>query len=109
MFFSFDYVIKEMVNFAAVQRWSYGCTLEVCYPTSTSWDDYKRQRNNVTSLKRNALKRFCCDASLSARHPGEFWRKMKPVVNANAETSRFLSFRVYSKYEKFTAKGTLEI
>ena len=48
--------------------------------TSTSWDDYKRQRNKVTSLKRNALKRFCCDGSLSARHPGEFWRKMKPLL-----------------------------
>ena len=30
MFFSFDYVIKEMVNVAAVQPWSYGCTWEVC-------------------------------------------------------------------------------
>ena len=49
-------------------------------PTSTSWDDYKRQRNKVTSLKRNALKTFCCDASLSAKHPGEFWRKMKPLL-----------------------------
>ena len=29
MFFSFDYVIKEMVNVAAVQPWSYGCTWEV--------------------------------------------------------------------------------
>ena len=51
-------------------------------PTSTSWDDYKRQRNKVTSLKRNALKRFCCDASLSARHPGQFWRKNEaPFAN----------------------------
>ena len=49
-------------------------------PTSTSCDDYKRQRNKVTSLKRNALKRFCCDASLSARHLGEFWRKIKPLL-----------------------------
>ena len=49
-------------------------------PTSTSWDDYKRQRNKVTSLKRNAVKRFCCDTSLSAKHPGEFWRKMKPLL-----------------------------
>ena len=49
-------------------------------PTSTSWDDYKRQRNMVTSLKRNALKRFFCDASLTAKHPGEFWRKMKPLL-----------------------------
>ena len=30
MFFSFDYVIKEMVNVAAVQPWSYGCTWEIC-------------------------------------------------------------------------------
>ena len=29
MFFSFDYVIKEMVNVAAVQPWSYGCTREM--------------------------------------------------------------------------------
>ena len=28
--FSFDYVIKEMVNVAAVQPSSYGCTWEVC-------------------------------------------------------------------------------
>ena len=34
-------------------------------PTSTSWDNYKkRKRNKVTSLKRNALKAFCYDASL---------------------------------------------
>ena len=30
LFFSFDYVLKEMVNVAAVQPWSYGCTWEVC-------------------------------------------------------------------------------
>ena len=47
---------------------------------TTSWDDYKRQRNKGTLLKRNALKRFCCDASLSARHPGELWRKVKPLL-----------------------------
>ena len=45
-----------------------------------SWDDYKRQRNKVTSIKRNALKTFCSDASLSAKRPGEFWRKMKPLL-----------------------------
>ena len=57
-------------------------------PTSTSWDDYKQQRNKVTSLKRNALKRFCCDASLSARHPGEFWRKMKPLLPTSCGKNR---------------------
>ena len=31
------------------------------------------------SLKRSTLKRFCCDTSLSAKHLGEFWRKMKPL------------------------------
>jgi len=30
MFISFDYVIKETVNVAAVQPWSYGCTWKVC-------------------------------------------------------------------------------
>ena len=54
-------------------------------PTSTSWDDYKRQRNNVTSLKRNALKTFCCDASLRGKHPGEFWRKMKPLLPTSCD------------------------
>ena len=49
-------------------------------PTSTSWDDYKRQHNKVTSLKHNAVKSVCCDASLSAKHPGKFWRKMEPLL-----------------------------
>lgn len=40
-----------------------------------------RQPNKVTSLKRNAVKRrLCCDASFSAKHPDEFWRKMKPLL-----------------------------
>ena len=34
----------------------------------------------VMSLKHSALKRFCCDTSLNAKHPGEFWRKMKPLL-----------------------------
>ena len=48
MFFSFDYVIKEMLNVAAVQPWSYGCTWEVCWALKkleshsaiASWDSY---------------------------------------------------------------------
>ena len=31
MFFSFDYVIKEMVNVAAVQPWSYVCVVVQFY------------------------------------------------------------------------------
>ena len=50
------------------------------HPTSFSRDDYKRQRNKVTLLKFKALKTFCCYASLSAKHPGEFWRKMKSLL-----------------------------
>ena len=26
------------------------------------------------------MKRFCCDTFLSAKHLGEFWRKMKPLL-----------------------------
>ena len=26
------------------------------------------------------MKRFCCNASLNAKHPGEFKRKMKPLL-----------------------------
>ena len=42
MFFSFDYVIKEIVNVAAVQPWSYGCTWEVLQSHSAiaSYDSY---------------------------------------------------------------------
>ena len=36
------------------------------------------------SLKRSTLKRFCCDTSLSAKHPGEFWRKMKPPLKTSS-------------------------
>ena len=53
-------------------------------PTSTSWDDYKRQRNKVTLLKRNAVKRFCCDASTSAKHPGEPCSKMNPLLPSSS-------------------------
>ena len=49
-------------------------------PTSTPWDDYKWQRNKVTSLQPNTLKPFLCDASLSAKLPREFWRKMNPLL-----------------------------
>ena len=45
---------------------------------------FTKERNKVMSLKRNALKRFCCDASLSAKHPGEFWRRIKPLLPASS-------------------------
>ena len=42
-------------------------------PTKTSWEEFKKQRNKVTSLKRKGLKAFCMAASTNTRHHGEFW------------------------------------
>ena len=46
-------------------------------PQATSFlyflEDYKRQCYKVTSLKRNFLKKFRCDAFLNAKHPEEFF------------------------------------
>jgi len=41
---------------------------------------YKQQRNKVTSLKRKSIKEFCSNATFNAKHPGEFWQKMKPLL-----------------------------
>ena len=49
-------------------------------PTETSWNDYRKQRNRVTSLKRRGMKIFCMDASINSKHHGKFWSKMKPLL-----------------------------
>ena len=49
-------------------------------PTLQSWETYKVQRNKVTALKRKGMKAFCRDASINARHHGEFWKKMSPFL-----------------------------
>ena len=49
-------------------------------PTDSSWEEYRKQRNKVTALKRKGMKSFCIDASLNTKHHGEFWRKMKPLL-----------------------------
>ena len=49
-------------------------------PTLQSWETYKVQRNKVTALKRKGMKAFCRDASINARHHGEFWKKMSPLL-----------------------------
>ena len=64
--------------------WNFARKQIIQAPQATSYIYFlellQAQRNKVTSLKLNALKTFSCDASLSAKHPGEFWRKMKPPL-----------------------------
>ena len=49
-------------------------------PTTTSWEEFKKQRNKVTSLKRKGLKAFCMEASSNTKHHGEFWNKLRPLL-----------------------------
>ena len=49
-------------------------------PTNNRWVAYKQQRNKVTSLKRKSIKEFCSNATSNAKHPGELWQKMKPLL-----------------------------
>ena len=49
-------------------------------PTKTSWEEFKKQRNKVTSLKRKGLKAFCMEASTNTRHHGEFWNKLRSLL-----------------------------
>ena len=49
-------------------------------PSPFTWEAYKTQRNKITSLKLKGVKMFYYDASNTARHLGEFWKKMKPLL-----------------------------
>ena len=49
-------------------------------PTKTSWEEFKKQRNKVTSLKRKGMKLFCMETSMYSKHHGEFWKKMRPLL-----------------------------
>ena len=49
-------------------------------PTNNRWVAYKQQRNKVISLKRKSIKEFCSSATSNAKHPGELWQKMKPLL-----------------------------
>ncbi|XP_022809244.1 uncharacterized protein LOC111346205 [Stylophora pistillata] len=55
-------------------------------PTDSSWEEYRKQRNKVTLLKRKGVKSFCVDASLNKKHHGEFWRKVKPRLPSKGKT-----------------------
>ena len=49
-------------------------------PTKTSWEEFKKQRNKVRSLKRKGMKSFCMETSMNSKHHGEFWNKMRPLL-----------------------------
>lgn len=49
-------------------------------PTKTSWEEFKKQRNKVTSLKRKGMKLSCMETSMNSKHHGEFWNKMRPLL-----------------------------
>ena len=55
--------------------------------TNMIWIKYKKQRNIVTSLKRNSIKNFCLKASLNKHKPGEFWKKLKPLLPSSNSSS----------------------
>ena len=55
--------------------------------TNMSWIKYKEQRNIVTSSKRNSIKSSCLKASLNKNKPGEFWKKIKPLLPSSNSSS----------------------
>ena len=42
--------------------------------------------NKVTSLKRKGIKEFCNNAISNAKHAGEFWKKMKPLLPNSSQS-----------------------
>ena len=48
--------------------------------TNNLWVAYKQQGIKITSLKRKGIKEFCSNATSNAKHPGEFWKTMKPLL-----------------------------
>ena len=54
--------------------------------TNDLWVAYKQQRNKVTSLKRKGIKEFCNNAISNAKHAGEFWKKMKPLLPNSSQS-----------------------
>ena len=49
-------------------------------PTKISWEEFKKQRNRVTSLRRKGLKAFCMEASTNTKHHGEFWNNLRSLL-----------------------------
>ena len=55
-------------------------------PANDLWVAYKQERNRVTSLKRKGIKEFCNNAISNAKHAGEFWKKMKPLLPNSSQS-----------------------
>ena len=45
-----------------------------------TWESYRVQRNLVTKLKRISIKRFLLDSSANTTTPGDFWKRVKPLL-----------------------------
>ena len=50
---------------------------------------FRKQRNLVTALKRKSMKFYFSQASAESAHPGEFWKKFKPLLPANIRRSHY--------------------
>lgn len=61
--------------------------------TDDNWNQYKKQRNLVTTLKRNSMKSYFIQASAECTHPGEFWKKFKPFYLPKVLNNKFNSWR----------------
>lgn len=48
--------------------------------TQDNWENFKKQRNIVTTLKCKSMKSYFIHASTKCAHPGEFWKKLKPLL-----------------------------
>ena len=51
----------------------------------------KQQGNKVTLLKRKGIEEFCSNATSNVKHPGEFWKKMKPELVPVQTEQRYIS------------------
>ena len=45
-----------------------------------NWERFKKQRKFVTTLKCKSMKSYFIQASAECAHPGEFWKKFKPLL-----------------------------
>jgi len=60
--------------------------------TKTSWEEFKKQRTKVTSLKRKGMKLFCMETSMKSKHHGEFWKKMRPLLPSSGKNQSKIVF-----------------
>ena len=50
-----------------------------------TWESYRVQRNLVTKLKRISIKRFFLDSSANTTTPGDFWKRVKPLLPSSGQ------------------------